>query len=417
MKRTLLSFFCFFLFLASAPLAAGGAVEAAQNPSQTDTLPLENLFIAWLEGAGTPVAAVPLQEEGWLIASVAERPRMDQYGVLVRIDSEGRREWTKEYGGDNLVMHSLLPLRDGKYLLAGTNSPTDRERWEQRSSPPLELAFEDPETGEEQRFTVAPRTSHFWIRKIDANGEDDPEWSGAIFSTNDDESLTSAVECADGDILLAAASYAQQEYRLRLVRTDPQGKVLRDRLFDTERIHCDAVLENSEGNFLLGGTVDSIFRDRSRISLAKTDSAGNVVWNRVYDERRASLTALLQANDGTYAIIGEEYDENLDSRGLLKIVDASGSELLAKKLDIENANDAALLPGGEIAVCGDEVVAGFDMRGELLWRVVPAGLEAVRFTRIFPVGARHLLLLGTGNSLQEGRAGKTGGAFAALLVR
>ncbi len=101
---------------------------------------------------------------------------------VVKIDSDGEREWDRAFGGNKLErLRAVVPARDGGFLIAG-NSSSDNSGNK-----------ESPGFGE----------SDYWVVKIDADGE--KEWDRS-FGGNDFEYLDTAMERDDGGFLIGGSS-------------------------------------------------------------------------------------------------------------------------------------------------------------------------------------------------------------------
>jgi hypothetical protein len=184
--------------------------------------------------------------------------------------------WSQNYGGPKgEYARSLIVTLDGGYAIAG---------WTDSYG-----------AGEED----------FWLVKTDANGN--IEWNQTYGGTNRDEAQ-SVIQTSDGGYALAGYthSFGAGNSDYWLVKTDANGTMLWSKTFGgTETDVPYALVESSDGGFVLAGETASFGPGDCDFWLVKTDSFGELQWNQTYggtDNDHAC--SLIITSDGGIAIVG-----------------------------------------------------------------------------------------------------------------
>ena len=125
---------------------------------------------------------------------------------------------------------------------------------------------------------------------------------------------------------------------------------------DVEEEECEAVVQTEDGGFILAGRKDGAIVGDSDFYLVKTDSAGDLVWDRTYggDDADRAFTAM-QTSDGGYILGGFTASFNVEYYDFYLVkTDSSGDTIWTKTYgglwqeeiaDIEETSD-----GGYAAV-------------------------------------------------------------------
>ncbi len=159
---------------------------------------------------------------------------------IVKVDTNGVKQWDKRFGGGaDEQFSSLQPTTDGGFLLGGHTS-----------------------SGVGGDKTEASRgDSDFWIVKTDANGT--KQWDKRFGGTEADL-VGSICQATDGGYLLAGSSESgvggdksegtRGEFDYWLVKVDARGRKKWDRRFGgTESEYLKGVWQTREGGYILGG--------------------------------------------------------------------------------------------------------------------------------------------------------------------
>ena len=223
---------------------------------------------------------------------------------LVKTDTDGNMEWNKTYGGiENDAAFSLVETSDGGYAMAGAHGSTHLANYD---------IF-----------------GHFlggdcWAAKTDSLGN--MEWNKTYVESGYIE-VRSLIEASDGGYAIAgttAYSFGSdaEGYNFGLIKTDSLGNMEWNRTYGgTGADYGHFLVETSDGGYAIAGTRDCSFIliPRGTSWLVKTDSLGNMEWNKTYAEENAHWTcSLIAASDGGYAMASYAYLENNPGFVLIK---------------------------------------------------------------------------------------------------
>jgi hypothetical protein len=244
----------------------------------------------------------------------------------VKVDAAGDKEWDRAFGGGaDDVLTSVVPTRDGGYLLAGHS----------------------------QLGAGGNKTSNgfgrwdYWVVKVDGTGN--KEWDRACGGSQDDY-LTSVVATSDGGYLLGgwsssgaggnktSSSFGDRDYWV--VKVDGAGNKQWDRAFGGGSVDwLTSVVVTSDGGFLLAGwsgsgaggnKTSNTFGSRD-YWVVKVDGAGNKQWDRAFGGGQDDgLTSIVATSDGGYLLGGYSIsgaDGNKSSNGF------GGDDYWVVKLD------------------------------------------------------------------------------------
>ena len=119
------------------------------------------------------------------------------------------------------------------------------------------------------------------------------------------ESASDLIETSDGGFAIAGyKSLGGGEYDFILIKTDSAGNLEWDRAYNRTRYdRAESLVETSDGGFAIAGYVGR--PGTEDFWLVKTDEFGNMEWNQTYGGTETEHTSSLVAtSDGGYAIAG-----------------------------------------------------------------------------------------------------------------
>ena len=218
---------------------------------------------------------------------------------LVKTDSTGNLEWSRTYGGpeSNEEAYSVIQTSDGGYLIAGEKSDGD---------------------GEED----------FWLVKTDSSGN--LEWSRTYGGSGGDVAR-SVIQTSDGGYVIAGYtnSYGAGGFDFWLVKTDSAGNIEWSKTYGGPEwdLAKGPVIQTSDGGYVMAGYTRSYGAGEGDFWLVKTDSAGNLEWNKTYGGPREEVAySVIQTSDGGYVMAGytESYGAGIHDFWLVK-TDSAGN--------------------------------------------------------------------------------------------
>ena len=266
-------------------------------------------------------------------------------------------EWDRTYGGiGSDKAYSLVKTNDGGYAVAGdTNSfgaggsdfwlvKTDskgNEQWNKTYGGTsddyigwlMALAYDGGYTLAGTTNSFGAGDYDFWLVKTDANGM--MQWNRTYGGTND-ESMCGMIQTDDGGYAMVGRtnSFGAGGYDCWFVKTDSSGNMQWNKTYGSQSYDemAHAVVQTSDGAYALLGSNHTGY-ERNDVLLFRLDSNGDVEWNKTYNRSYQNDfgDSLVQNADGGFTIAGlasssraEEYD------GWLFRTDANGSILWSK---------------------------------------------------------------------------------------
>jgi hypothetical protein len=150
--------------------------------------------------------------------------------------------------------------------------------------------------------------SDFWLVKVDSSGS---MQLNRTYGEPTADRANSIIQTSDGGYALAGYSTGNNASEdLWFVKTDSMGNMQWNRTYGGPRWdEADSVIQTSNGGYTLAGTTNSL-SDETYIPhdcwLVKTDSNGNMKWNKTYDNDGGSdgANSLVQTSDGGYTLAG-----------------------------------------------------------------------------------------------------------------
>ncbi|MGA7303555.1 MAG: FlgD immunoglobulin-like domain containing protein [Rhodothermales bacterium] len=265
---------------------------------------------------------------------------------LIKTDADGKTQWERTFGSGLYDRgYSVRQTFEGGYIVAGS--------------------MDTPNV-----------SSNVFIVRTDANG--DTLWSKTFGNRFTIDSGQSVVQTADSGFAIAGwIRTPTNNDDLYLIRLDTVGTTLWTKLVGgSGRDRAYSVEETAEGGFVLAGeTASAGETPAGDIWIVKTDSAGNVEWQKNYGYQSYDVAkSVVQTRDGGYMVAGTIQDGGYD--GWLLKTDAMGDTLWAKRFgsiysdeidSIEQTSDGGYAFTGQTGMNGDLWVGKTDADGDLDW--------------------------------------------------
>lgn len=260
---------------------------------------------------------------------------------LVKTDSVGTRLWNLTYGGANDELAcSLAQTSDGGFALAGSTESYGAggsDFWLVKIDSAGTMLWSKTFGGSEDEVTysvtqtddlgyaIVGTTKSFGASGFDAwlvrvNGEMNtqhqkhfagtgviPSWSKMHWKVSWDEAWSMS-KTGDGGYVLVGISdaFGGMGRDVLLVKTDGSGSVQWTKTYGwAQADEASSVIQTADGGYAIGGNAYSFGAGGSDAWLIKTDSNGNMQWNKTYGGSGGDCAwSVVQTLDGGYALAG-----------------------------------------------------------------------------------------------------------------
>lgn len=143
------------------------------------------------------------------------------------------------------------------------------------------------------------------------------EWTRAYGGTGDDVGKSIQIT-EDGGYIIAGYTNSfstHGDYNAYLIRTDVVGDTLWTRRYGGDFDQsCNSLQITPEGGYLLAGYTRPSTSGHYQLYLIKTNSVGDMLWNRIY-ENCSGANSLNPTNDGGYVIAGDSCLMKINANG------------------------------------------------------------------------------------------------------
>ena len=223
-------------------------------------------------------AGIQTMDGGFALAGWTESFGAGWYDFyLVKTDAHGKMEWKQTYGGaGEESARAVIQTADGGFALAGFTTSTG----------------------------AGGRDG--WLVKTDAHGT--VEWQQTYGGAEGDEAYA-VIQTADGGFALAGvtSSFGTGDPDIWLVKANARGELLWTRTYGgSENDVAISAIQTTDGGFTLAGYTMSFGTGDPDIWLVKTDTHGNMDWQRTYGGVGYDVAwAMIQTADGGFALAGK----------------------------------------------------------------------------------------------------------------
>lgn len=212
--------------------------------------------------------------------SQAENVTLDYIPVL---QPSSGLQWYKTFGqGEG---NSVQQTADGGYIVCGTT-----------------VGFMVGGRG-----TATPAidfADHIYLAKTDADGKS--LWDKKFDAKFSDQGFSVHQTTDDGYIVCGITNVGDGNEHIRLLKTDTDGNICWDKKFDAEfQDQGRSVQQTTDGGYIICGETNSLVAHDTDVLLIKTDSDGNQLWDKTFGrDIRDSGYSVQQTFDGGYIVCG-----------------------------------------------------------------------------------------------------------------
>jgi hypothetical protein len=352
MKKHLLVFGIIFLFvgLGFQPAYANNNISIGK----VEQHPRGGTFVKTFGGTGDEWGnyVQPTTDGGYIITGYTS-----SYGAgwsdvwLIKTDSDGNKEWDMTFGGEKTdIGYCVQQTTDGGYIIVGetgsfgagdsdvwlikTNSNGD-ELWNKTFGGPSQdwgqCVRQTTDGGYIIIGVILSDLHDIWLIKTDSDGNKtwDKTYGGSV---NDRGAYVQ--QTTDGGYIITGGtnSFGAGEWDVWLIKTDNTGNMLWDKTFGgTDKDTGMCVQQTTDGGYIIIGRTRSYSAYGWDVWLIKTDSNGNMLWNKTFgdllDENDDWGKCVRQTTDGGYIISGETYSFSDGDRDIWLIkTDSDGNK-------------------------------------------------------------------------------------------
>jgi hypothetical protein len=270
---------------------------------------------------------LPTEDGGYVLAGTWE----NKY-ILVSVDSEGKMDWNKTYEHRAVLNHlrALIRTNDGGYALIGTylnQPPSDGQtlflkidslgniQWNKTIGSVGDFVCTTLQTNDEGYAIIgtiwASETDPAIPKMIKTDPDGNIQWQktyggmgrGQFYYTESFSGITTE----DGGYLISGfAGDSSSTWRAWLLKTDSQGNMMWNKTYGEIGCLANFVVQTQDRGYAYAGVVN-----RKDAWIVKTDEYGNMDWNLTFEgiSIETFSHSILQTNDGGYAVVGTKDDK------------------------------------------------------------------------------------------------------------
>jgi hypothetical protein len=208
--------------------------------------------------------------------------------LLIKADSEGNEIWAKNFGSGWIRKYdsfsSVQETPEGGFIMAG-----------------ITTSFSSSKMGDG------------WMVKVDSKGNE--MWNRS-FGDVDIDMFNSVSLCADGGYIAAGKSkpYGKSLFNAWMVKTDTDGNLLWEkRYLEGSDSSLSSIVQTPDGNYIVAGSTGKVPNGSIQASfgvdnyqgfLMKIDDDGEEIWSYVFDTYSSSVFNTVIESNGCYVVGG-----------------------------------------------------------------------------------------------------------------
>ncbi|MGB3478352.1 MAG: T9SS type A sorting domain-containing protein [bacterium] len=274
-----------------------------KTDSMGDTLWTKTYGLASVYEAGRSIDLTT--DNGYIIVGTTNPGGLQEDILLVRTDSMGDTLWTKTFGQPGAYQdfaYSVQQTTDGGYIMTGFG-------------------------GLGPGGNIAP---NIYLIKTDTNGN--LEWFNTYDADTSWDMAFSVQQTADQGYIIAGiiSPFPYDSSDIYLIKTDSLGDTLWTKTYGgLEDEYGEAVIQTSDGGYIVAGGTDSYGGGARDVYVIKTDSLGDSLWTRTFGGIENDVGfSVDETDDGEYIIAGStrSYGSGLSDMYIIK-VNSNGDSL------------------------------------------------------------------------------------------
>ncbi|PNX47317.1 MAG: hypothetical protein BV457_05925 [Thermoplasmata archaeon M9B1D] len=340
---------------------------------------------------------------GYIIVGITENTPGTNDFWLIKTDSNGNKIWDKTYGGEGIDFGNFVQqTSDGGYIITGYTTSYGNDKgdvwliktgadgnilWNKTFGYSLHDSGSEVWQTSDGGFIIIGDTNtdgggsgDIWVIKTDSNG--DMIWDKTFNGDgrpSHDYGTSIGITSDSGYILLGVTFTTSNNYSIWLIKIDEYGNKIWDKTIGgTDDEFGWSVQQTNDGGYIITGVdnygiTNGISTDK--LWLIKTDTTGNIVWDRTYFEIGSTRGySVKQTSDDGYIIVGEKilgsrYKPILiktDNKGNKEWCKTFGRVLNGVIFSVQQTTDGGYIMTGSIGrFCSDLWLIKTDSQGKL----------------------------------------------------
>jgi len=268
-------------------------------------------------------------DQGYIITGSTEDSLGNEDVLLIKTDSDGIEEWNKTFGGNNSDYgSSVQQTSDDGFIIVGRTysfgageydiwliktDSSGNEIWKNTfGDTAWDCGYSVQQTFDGgyiiTGFTSPPETWQYpdlWLIKTDSEGIE--EWNKTYGNANYDAGFSVQQTTDEGYIITGSTDLNSTGFGdVWLIKTDSYGNLVWDKTFGGADYDGGySVQQTFDGGYVITGYTNSYGAGSIDVWLIKTDPNGNEIWNRTFGgiDKDCGYT-VQQTFDGGYVIAG-----------------------------------------------------------------------------------------------------------------
>ncbi|KYK23438.1 hypothetical protein AYK24_07560 [Thermoplasmatales archaeon SG8-52-4] len=250
---------------------------------------------------------------------------------LIKTNSNGVEEWNNTFGSPSQDWgYCVQQTTDGGYIITGNILTDLHDVWLIKTDSAGNKIWDKTFGGSandggycvqqttDNGYIISGYTESFgsgkwdvWLIKTNSSGNE--EWDKTFGGTDNDEGYF-VQQTSDGGYIITGGtkSFSAWGWDVWLIKTDSTGNMLWNRNFgdpfDENEDWGMCVRQTTDSGYIITGETYSSIDGEIDVWLIKTDSTGNKKWDRTFGGRRSDAgSCVQQTTDGGYVITGYTY--------------------------------------------------------------------------------------------------------------